>query len=849
MARTSQGKVVGDSVYVHRDLLGNMSEDVKRLVAEARELAGPPSEQANVFKVDESARRVSLLEYPDFFDAAFPALARSWTIDLDLRSVGYRSYERSTNPPILHRKELMLPGEHPRTEEFRAITASAEQIGLFDNPQTIGLQQLWLAKIRQAGYRLVGSSFQPLGNEEAGLESESGGLESAVVQRHRTALHRQSLSAPVQCLARNGFISQDVSVFDYGCGRGDDIAALRALGVEADGWDPHFRPESQRRKAHVVNLGFVINVIESVEERVEALTSAFRLAESVLAVSVMLECDAPRRGTRFRDGYLTSRETFQKYYQPAELVAFLASVLDAEPVLVAPGIAFVFADRELEQRFLLRRNQNRHALRLISARREPAQARDRLPKAAKLISENRGTLDALWEEALSMGRIPLASESVLLKEAERAFGSWRRAIRAMADCYDPKELAAAQASRRDDLLVYFALNRFSGRKKFSQLERRLQVDVKTLFGSYHDAIQEADVLLREIASIEALDRSCRQAAELGLGYYTAEKSLQVHASLIEQLPPLLRTYIGCGLTLYGDAAAVDLVKIHVQSAKLTLMRFDDFANKAVPLMIERTKVNLRTQNISIFTYGEEFEPMPLFYKSRYINEECTELHYVVQRAFDELLGSLQLFNPDSYGPTTDRFLEMLKDRRLRLSGFEILDETDLPNINDRCGKYFTYRDFVECGVTQSSSGLANVPIQSATYNALCGLAKNVIDPVIEYFGMIKLTYGFCCPELGRLIKRGIAPRLDQHASHELNRRGSRICQRDGAACDFIVDDENMREVAEWIVANTPFDRLYFYGETRPIHVSWSRTPVGEAWNMTTHEKSGRVIPRSFRIVE
>ena len=33
--------------------------------------------------------------------------------------------------------------------------------------------------------------------------------------------------------------------------------------------------------------------------------------------------------------------------------------------------------------------------------------------------------------------------------------------------------------------------------------------------------------------------------------------------------------------------------------------------------------------------------------------------------------------------------------------------------------------------------------------------------------------------------------------------------RGGASCDFIVDDEDMRQVADWIIANVPFDRLYF----------------------------------------
>jgi hypothetical protein len=133
-------------------------------------------------------------------------------------------------------------------------------------------------------------------------------------------------------------------------------------------------------------------------------------------------------------------------------------------------------------------------------------------------------------------------------------------------------------------------------------------------------------------------------------------------------------------------------------------------------------------------------------------------------------------------------------------------------------QYHTFRAFIECGATQ------------------------VLDPVMDYFGGIQLTYGFCSPELAKHIKGCIDPKRDQHAAHELNTRGNLICERKGAACDFIVPDENMLEVAQWIVANTPFDRLYFYGNTKPLHVSYgeehSRVIV-----LMLAGKSGRLIPK------
>ena len=122
-------------------------------------------------------------------------------------------------------------------------------------------------------------------------------------------------------------------------------------------------PNAPLVPADIVNLGFVVNVIEDPAERVEALTSAFRLARMVLSVGVMLHsADLP--GRPYRDGYLTSRNTFQKYFSQAEFKDYLEQVLHQSAFMVGPGVAFVFADNEAEQRF----NANRYRSRGLAAR-------------------------------------------------------------------------------------------------------------------------------------------------------------------------------------------------------------------------------------------------------------------------------------------------------------------------------------------------------------------------------------------------------------------------------------------------------------------------------------------------
>jgi DNA phosphorothioation-associated putative methyltransferase len=95
------------------------------------------------------------------------------------------------------------------------------------------------------------------------------------ISRHKTALSRSKLSRPVRLALEVDLINNNSSVFDYGCGQGDDLRTLSALGIKSYGWDPIYRPEERRREADVVNLGYVVNVIEDSTERVDTLFSVW----------------------------------------------------------------------------------------------------------------------------------------------------------------------------------------------------------------------------------------------------------------------------------------------------------------------------------------------------------------------------------------------------------------------------------------------------------------------------------------------------------------------------------------------------------------------------------------------
>jgi DNA phosphorothioation-associated putative methyltransferase len=811
-------KVVGGHTYIHIDQLPALDAETRNRVAKALMIAKATAGQFNVVKLHREQDTLSLLHYPQFFEVAFPPLSEYWTVDLASQTCRYRTYEDSLNPPILHRKELLLPRDHPQQPSYQALTQSAEQIGLFDDPNRIGYKQAWEALLAQRGYKAVDHALVPIGNEEyPGPDEDIGDWKG--IARHRTALTRFGFSAPIQTLARFGFLDGIRTVFDYGCGRGDDLRGLIDNDIQAAGWDPYYAPDGEKHPAHLVNLGFVINVIENIDERIDALRGAYALAKELLVVSAMLANQETVKGTPYGDGVLTSRNTFQKYYTQGELKQFISEVLQEEPIPVGPGVFYVFKDKDAEQRFMYGRIESRRNILRLSRLSRP-QRPPRADRAQEHYEAHRELLESLWEICLLLGRDPDSSEISNLKDIKSAFGSLRSAIRFIKSRKENADLILETAgeSRVADLLVYFAQLQFERRKPYRHLEPRLQRDIKRFFGNYNAAVAEGRTLLHSLGDLEAIDRACREASEHGIGWLEDGQSLQLHTSMVESLPPLLRTYINCGTVLYGDVGSTDLLKIHIRSGKLTLMKFDDFLGKALPKMTQRIKLNLRQQDFDVFDYGDAYPSPYLYRKSRFINEEFP--HYAEQITFEESLESLNLFDFSGYGPRPGEFDTQLEGHRYQVDGLKLIRSRRTPILDESCGQYFTYRDFIECGETQANTGVANLPKEPDSYTSLFELSTKVLDPIIEYFGMVRLTYGFCSAELSKNIKGRIAPKLDQHAAHELNRRGKPICDRLGAAIDFLVEDEDMLDVAKWIGANIPFDRMYVYGPDRPIHISY-----------------------------
>jgi DNA phosphorothioation-associated putative methyltransferase len=426
--------------------------------------------------------------------------------------------------------------------------------------------------------------------------------DTPAIPRHKTAIRRGELSRPVKSALQDGLIDAAATVFDYGCGHGEDIELLAAQGVACHGWDPAFRPDSPKRPADVVNLGFVLNVIEDVAERASSLRQAWDLARRLLIVAAQVkEAGRGQSQVPFGDGILTGRGTFQKFFGQAELKAFLKAELQAEAIPASLGIFYVFKDETLQQQFLADR-----------FRRRPSTPRKRISE--QRFDEHRELLEPFMGLIAELGRLPEEEETLELANVIAQFGSIKRAFALVRRVTGPTEWDAIRQRRTEDLGVYLALARFGKRPRFGQLPPPLQWDMRAFFGNYTKACRQADDLLFRTGQAASIDEACQRSP---VGKLLPD-DLYVHRSSLDNLEPLLRIYEGCGRAYLGEVEGANVIKIHRRSGKLSYLVYPEFDEDPHPALLRSIRVNLRTRQIDCNEYAKSANPPVLHRKETFL---------------------------------------------------------------------------------------------------------------------------------------------------------------------------------------------------------------------------------------
>jgi DNA phosphorothioation-associated putative methyltransferase len=423
----------------------------------------------------------------------------------------------------------------------------------------------------------------------------------AAILRHKTAIRRFQPSRPISVACEHGLISPDTTVFDYGCGRGDDVQLLSESGIMASGWDPHFCSENPIREADVVNLGYVLNVIEDPRERSDVLLRALNLARRALIVAVRVD-NGPQSGESFNDGLITTRSGFQKLFKQSEFRSYLENVTGLPPAMAALGIAYLFKDKSLQSDFVATRSLQRS---VFGRRHELEEFR----------SSDLGR--AYLELARTLARLPKPREFPDFSSLRARFGSPQRIMRLASALLDPHQLDEVQRQRRENFLVYYAATRLEAIRlpRFSVLPSETQAEILSLWPSFKHAREEGEAFLFSLGDPERV-RVALSGAPVGK---LVGDSLYVHRSAEEQLPPLARLQLFAARQLTGNIE-FDIVKLSTNGRKVSFLRYPEFDSVAHPALLSSLSVYLPKSDYRYREYATSDNPPVLHRKEAFVDE-------------------------------------------------------------------------------------------------------------------------------------------------------------------------------------------------------------------------------------
>ncbi|BAY39352.1 hypothetical protein NIES2111_37280 [Nostoc sp. NIES-2111] len=426
--------------------------------------------------------------------------------------------------------------------------------------------------------------------------------EALEIDRHRAAIARVEISRPVRLAIEWAVLNPDKTFFDYGCGYGGDVQRVANLGYNSAGWDPYYYPNEPITAADVVNLGYVLNVIEDQEERRQSLIQAWELTHNVLIVAAQVLINAPSKAQlAYSDGIVTSRNTFQKYYEQAELKKYIDEVLNVDAVPVALGVYFVFRDEAEKESF--------KAVRFFSRTATP---RVRIP--TKRFEDYQEQLAPLMAFFTKRGRLPVKGELANEQELLGEFGNFRRAFAVVLQATDEAEWDAIAYRRSLDIQVYLALTHFDQRPKFSQLAPEMRHDIKAFFGSYEEACEVADQKLFSLGRPGVVQTACDKSK---IGKHT-RGALYVHISALAALDPLLRIYEGCASRTIGRVDGATLIKYYTDQPQISYLFYPDFDTEPHPALKASITIDLKTLYVTHRDYSNRANPPVLHRKETFV---------------------------------------------------------------------------------------------------------------------------------------------------------------------------------------------------------------------------------------
>jgi DNA phosphorothioation-associated putative methyltransferase len=137
-----RGKIIGGFMYAHKSALPFLSQKYSQSLNKSLQLFND-FKLWNVVKFNlKDDTKLSFLEYGSFEENEFPCLIQSCQVDNKTQTIKIRKHSTS-NPPVLHRKELLMRPDHPALAKFQNLTLQLESLGAFKNIVKLGTKTRW----------------------------------------------------------------------------------------------------------------------------------------------------------------------------------------------------------------------------------------------------------------------------------------------------------------------------------------------------------------------------------------------------------------------------------------------------------------------------------------------------------------------------------------------------------------------------------------------------------------------------------------------------------------------------------------------------------------------------------
>jgi DNA phosphorothioation-associated putative methyltransferase len=666
------GKKLPGALYIHISALEYLNPVLRYYEALARPyyLEIPP--ETTLIKFNTDAPKISYLIYPQFDENPHPSLKTSTQIDLQTGKIQTRNYDPNKNPPILHRKETFVTSNYPHYQKFAHLTKQEEELGLLDHTRFIGTLQGWQKVLDDKGVTIIDHHVikhevipdnKPQENQQFSpsnipLSHPRSPVTLTFIDRHKAAMFRKELSKPVRLALAANLLTEETSFFDYGCGYGTDVKILTEKGYITAGWDPYYSPNTPLILADIVNLGYIINVIEEPEERRDALIHAWNLTQKVLIVAAQVLINEQQENMVYGDGIITSRNTFQKYYEQEELKNYLYQVLKVDAIPVGLGIYFVFRDEIEAENFRVsqfHRQLSTPRIRLIDKRFEDYQE----------------LLTALMTFIRDRGRLPIKDELPEEAAIKAEFRTFQRAFQVILQVTEKTEWDAIADKRRQDLVVYLALSNFDDEEAQQRpLSSLVRNDIKSLFGSYHKANAIANLLLVSLGHPLVIAETC-QNSPMGLNF---SDYLLVHISALDELDPFLRVYEGCASRTIGRLDKFNVIKFHIRQPKISYLFYPDFDTESHPILQTSMKIDLRDLRVKYQNFSASPNPQILIRKEKLVTADYP--HYEKFAKLSRLEQEWGLLEKITGKISRDDWRECLKENCVKIKDHRIFLRSD-----------------------------------------------------------------------------------------------------------------------------------------------------------------------------